>query len=101
MNITITQEESVFIASLDGRLDTVAAQQAAQDIEKLLQHADSHIILDCEKMPYISSSGLRLFLSLRKEAAAKNGKVSIKNINPDVRQVFKMTGFDTLFEIID
>ena len=48
---------------------------------------------------YISSSGLRLFLTLRKESAAKGGKLQVRNINADIRQVFMMTGFLNLFEI--
>jgi anti-sigma B factor antagonist len=40
-----------------------------------------------------------LFLTLRKEAAAKGGKVIIENINDDIKKVFMMTGFFNLFEI--
>ena len=94
MNINIT-------AAFDGRLDTVAAQQIAETVEPLMQHADQNIILDCEKMPFISSSGLRIFLKIRKEVASKGGKMYLKNICPDVMQVFKMTKLDDIFETID
>ncbi len=100
MNITITEGGNTITAVFDGRLDTVAAQQIAETIEPLLQKADQNIILDCEKMPFISSSGLRIFLKIRKEVAAKGGKMYLKNICPDVMQVFKMTKLDGLFEII-
>ena len=50
-------------------------------------------------MTYISSSGLRIFLALRKAAAAQGGKVIVKDINNDIRQVFMMTGFLSLFDI--
>ena len=100
MNITITEEGKQVIAAFDGRLDTVAAQQIEETITPLMEHADQTIILDCEKMPFISSSGLRIFLKIRKEVAAKGGKMQLKNICPDVMQVFKMTKLDNLFEII-
>lgn len=64
-----------------------------------MDHADKEITLDCTQLDYISSSGLRLFLSLRKEAAAKGGKVIIVNINDEIKKVFMMTGFYNLFEI--
>ena len=64
-----------------------------------MDNADKEITLDCTKLDYISSSGLRLFLSLRKEAAAKGGKVIIENINDEIKKVFMMTGFFNLFEI--
>ena len=100
MDITIIEEGNQVIAAFDGRLDTVAAQQIAETVDPLLQHADQNIILDCEKMPFISSSGLRIFLKIRKEVAAKGGKMYLKNVCPDVMQVFKMTKLDDIFEII-
>jgi anti-anti-sigma factor len=100
MDITIIEEGNQVIAAFDGRLDTVAAQQIAETIDPLLQHADQNIILDCEKMPFISSSGLRIFLKIRKEVASKGGKMYLRNVCPDVMQVFKMTKLDDIFEIM-
>jgi anti-sigma B factor antagonist len=57
------------------------------------------ITLDCKDLEYISSSGLRLFLTIRKETAAKGGKVIIENISEEIKKVFMMTGFFNLFEI--
>ena len=99
MNITITEEGNQIVATFDGRLDTVAAQQIEETVTPLLEHADRTIILDCEKMPFISSSGLRIFLKIRKEAAAKGGQMYLQNVNADVMQVFKMTKLDGIFEI--
>lgn len=101
MNINIIEEGNTITAVFDGRLDTVAAQQIEETITPLLEHADRNIILDCEKMPFISSSGLRIFLKIRKEVAAKDGKMCLKNVCPDVMQVFKMTKLDDIFEIIE
>ena len=100
MNITITNEGNQVIARLTGRLDTAAAVEVAPDFQALAEQAAGHIILDCTELEYISSSGLRLFLGLRKESAAKGGKLQVRNINNDIRQVFMMTGFISLFEII-
>lgn len=100
MDITITEDGNQIVAAFDGRLDTVAAQQIEETITPLLEHADQTIILDCEKMPFISSSGLRIFLKIRKEVAAKNGRMYLKNVCPDVMQVFKMTKLDDVFEIM-
>lgn len=99
MKTTITENGNQLIASFEGRLDTAAAVQTAEDVKPLLQASDSEIILDCTALEYISSSGLRIFLSIRKEAAAHGSKVIVRNINADIRQVFVMTGFVSLFEI--
>ena len=101
MDINIVNEGNTITAVFDGRLDTVAAQQIANTLDPLLQQADNNIILDCGKMPFISSSGLRIFLKIRKEVAAKGGKMCLKHVCPDVQQVFKMTKLDDIFEIVE
>lgn len=84
---------------VSGRLDTPAATRAQQEIVPLLEQADRAITLDCSALDYISSSGLRLFLAIRKEAATRGGTVVIRNINGDITKVFQMTGFYNLFDI--
>lgn len=99
MTIEIQEQNGGFTALMSGRLDTPAAVQASKDMQPLMDNADKVITLDCTKLDYISSSGLRLFLSLRKETASKGGKVIIENINDEIKKVFMMTGFYNLFEI--
>ena len=84
---------------LIGRLDTPASQEVSEKLEPIMANASGTIVLDCTEMSYISSSGLRIFLSLRKAAASQGGKIIVKNISDDIRQVFMMTGFLNLFEI--
>ena len=99
MVIEIKERDGGMTAILNGRLDTPAAVKAQQEIGPLLENADKEIIFDCTNLEYISSSGLRLFLTIRKEASVKGGKIIIENINDEIRKVFVMTGFFNLFEI--
>ena len=98
MTVTIQQTDTQLTASLVGRLDTAAAQQFATDIEPLMENADKHIILDYTALEFISSSGLRLFLSLRKATIAKGGDVTITGVSAEIKQVFTITGFHSLFK---
>jgi anti-sigma B factor antagonist len=100
MIFDIKEQNEGMLATVSGRLDTPAAVKAQQEIDPLIQNADKVITLDCTNLEYISSSGLRLFLTIRMETSAKGGKVVIKNINDDIKKVFLMTGFFNLFEII-
>jgi anti-sigma B factor antagonist len=97
--VNITEENNELRAVFEGRLDTPAAVKAQQEIVPLLENANKTIIIDCKNLDYISSSGLRLFLTIRKEAGSKGGNVIIENINEEIRKVFMMTGFFNLFEI--
>ena len=98
MEVKIVIEDKVTTASLIGRLDTMAAQEIAPQMDEL-KNAAGTLVLDCSELSYISSSGLRIFLTLRKAAAEKGGKVIVRNISNDIRSVFMMTGFLNLFEI--
>lgn len=101
MNIEIKEENGGVKALLSGRLDTAAAVEVAPQFNQLSENADKEIILDFTNLEYISSSGLRLLIGLRKDSAAKGGKVIIEKINDSIRNVFTMTGFYSLFEIRD
>lgn len=93
------ENNAVITVELIGRLDTAAAQDVSEKLLPLQEKADRTIVLDCSQLNYISSSGLRIFLALRKASAVKGGKVIVKSINDDIRTVFMMTGFLNLFEI--
>ncbi len=99
MTFDIKEQNDGMLATISGRLDTPAAVKAQQEITPLLENANKEIVLNCKDLEYISSSGLRLFLTIRKEASAKGGKVIIENINDEIKKVFMMTGFFNLFEI--
>lgn len=101
MTIEIIEENGGVKALLNGRLDTAAAADIAPQFNQLCENADKEITLDFTNLEYISSSGLRLLIGLRKESAAKGGKVIIEKINDSIRNVFTMTGFYSLFEIKD
>ena len=99
MTINIEKTNDMTIAHLAGRLDTPASTEVAPTFEQLNDAAGGTVVLDCTELVYISSSGLRLFLALRKASASKGGKVIVRNISNSIRQVFMMTGFLNLFEI--
>ena len=99
MEVKITREDGVVTALLIGRLDTPASLEIAPQMNALAEDAGGTIILDCTELEYISSSGLRIFITFRKAAASKGGKVIVRGISNEIRSVFMMTGFLNLFEI--
>ena len=98
MKTTIFERDGEAIAQFEGRLDTTAAAQTEQDLKPLYETTCSAIVLDCSELQYISSSGLRLFLGLLKASKPKGIHVIISSLNNNLRQVFAMTGFTSLFE---
>ena len=98
MKTTFKEENKDFVMYFEGRLDTAASPQVEQDVAPLTDCTGHDIILDCSQLEYISSSGLRIFLSVLKNAKPKGSHVYIRGLNDDLRQVFTMTGFISLFE---
>ena len=99
MEVKITKDGATAVAALIGRLDTLAAQEIAPQVDEMKDLVGGTLILDCSELSYISSSGLRIFITLRKAAADKGGKVIVRSISNEIRSVFMMTGFLNLFEI--
>ena len=81
-----------------GRLDTAAASKIEKDMEVLNDCMGHDVVLACDKLEYISSSGLRIFLGILKIARAKGSHVYISGLSDELRRVFTITGFVSLFE---
>lgn len=100
MDVTITQVEAKTLVVLSGRLDTSNAERFQQDIAPLMQIENPDIELDCSEMEYTSSQGLRLFLMLQKNVNARGGKMVMKNMKSQVKEIFDITGFSNIISII-
>jgi len=98
MNTTIQKIDGNMVVMLEGRLDTAASPETEKAMQPLYNCENQNIIIDCTKLEYISSSGLRIFLSVLKNTKPKGCHVFISGLNDDLHQVFAMTGFTNLFE---
>lgn len=81
----------------EGRLDTVTAPQLEAELEKILPDAKA-LVLDMEKLEYISSAGLRVILKTQKALQAGGG-LKLTNVSESVREVFDITGFSDFLAI--
>ena len=98
MNTTIEEIEGKYVATLKGEMDTAAAVEAEEVLKPLYQSNGKDVIIDCTELEYIASSGLRILLSILKGAKASGSKVVMRGVNDDIKNVFKLTGFISLFE---
>lgn len=98
MTVTIKENGEQTVVVLVGELDTVAATETEKALQQIMQGDKKDIVLDCTEMPYIASSGLRLFLALLKAVKNRGGMVTLKGVNDDIMSVLKVTGFDSMFK---
>jgi len=100
MEVKIEKIEDKTMVVLNGRLDTTNADKFQQDIAPLMQGDTPNIEIDCTDMEYTSSQGLRLFLMLQKSVTARKGNLVMRNMKPNVKEVFDITGFSNIIRII-
>ena len=99
MKTSIEQLEDKYLVTLEGELDTAAAADVEKTLQPLYTTSGKDVIIDCEGLEYIASSGLRILISILKGAKAGGSKVVLRNMNEDIKSVFKLTGFINIFEI--
>ena len=98
MNTKIEELDDKFVVTLEGEMDTAAATEAEEVLKQLYENEGKEVIFECEGLEYIASSGLRILLSILKGAKSNGSRVVLKNVNDDIKNVFKLTGFISIFE---
>ena len=97
LNIEKKLDGNTLTVALEGRLDTTTAPQLETELKAALDGADS-LILDFEKLEYISSAGLRVLLSAQK-IMAKKGGMKILHVSDVIMEIFEVTGFIDILTI--
>ena len=100
MNVTINQDGNNYNVILEGRIDTTNADQFQKDLAPLMNVENAEITLDCSAMEYTSSQGLRTFLMLQKGVMAHHSKMVMTKMQPQVKEIFDITGFSNIITII-
>ena len=99
MNIEIKEQNGSYLGILTGWIDTAEASQFLEDLKPLIANANKRIELDCAKLEYICSLGLRGLLQLKKESAAKGGNMILTHVEGEVQKILTLTGFNRLLDI--
>ncbi len=101
--VEIIQEKqgNVNVIKVKGRLDASTAAKLEETLELFVNEDRTRILVDCETLDYISSAGLRVLLASAKELKKTNGKIYLSSLNPNVKQVFEISGFTTIFPIYE
>ena len=97
MKIDKTQSGTELTVALDGRLDTVTAPELEEALVGL--SGVTKLIIDMEKLVYVSSAGLRVLLAAQKKMDGNGGSMVIRNANEEIREIFEVTGFDEILTL--
>jgi stage II sporulation protein AA (anti-sigma F factor antagonist) len=101
MEIDIRKEAGATVATMKGRLDAVTAPEYESKINSVVEGGETLLVIDFERLDYISSAGLRGLLVTAKLLKAKQGKVRFANVRGAVKEVFDISGFGSIFQMDD
>jgi anti-anti-sigma factor len=80
-------------------MDSNTARVVEEKLLSLIDDGESRLVLDCAQLDYISSAGLRVLLMAAKRTTQAKGKMVLATMNDEVKQVFDLTGFSSIFQI--
>lgn len=98
MNIKQKSEGKKVTISITGRIDTSTAPQLQEYLKEAMPGVEE-LILDLTEVDYISSAGLRVILFAQKTMNSQ-GSMSVSNANKDILEIFELTGFTDILNII-
>ena len=98
MKTTIEQLEGCTLVTLDGELNTAASAEVNTILAPLMENGRGNVVIECKDLSYIASSGLRILLSILKSVKTNGGKLTLRNVNDNVKKIFSLTGFVKIFD---
>ena len=95
------QVDDVLIVYLSGRLDVHLSLEIEQAVNELIDKGHINLLFDLEKVVYLSSSGLRIFIAAMRKLKELNGQLKLANLTSSVKKIFKVVELTDLFDIYD
>ena len=99
MELTIKDQEGICIIDISGNLDTNTSPEAEHKINDLLKEDTSKIVINLSDTGFVSSAGLRVFLSTAKQITAKGGAVKFYGANEVVQEILDISGFSGILDV--
>ena len=98
MEIAETKRNGVVVLSVDGRVDASNAATLEQRILAVIAGGETRLVIDCARLEYMSSAGLRVLLIAAKRLS-NTGQLGVASLNNQIRDVFDIAGFSSIFQI--
>lgn len=95
----ITEEQTTKCVAVNGRIDALSAPDVQKLFDQLIAGGERVLLIDMTSVNYVSSAGLRIFLSIQKQLKKVSGEIILFGMNAQVFDLFKMSGLTTFFHI--
>ncbi len=101
LKVSISEEGDVSVISFSGRMDANSSKDGDKALQEMIDNGKTKIVVCCEELSYISSSGLRILLSAVKRLRATGGDLKLSNLTTSIKDIITMTGFNRIFTIFE
>lgn len=86
------------VIHLEGAVDAHTAPKFEEAVQSVIDNGQHRIVVDCEKLTYISSAGLGVFMGFIEEVREQGGDIKICGLSDKVKQPFEILGFESLYD---
>jgi anti-anti-sigma factor len=100
MQLQEFSEDGAVILTVEGRLDTAAANEFETRLLALIDGGARRLCIDCGGLTYLNSSALRGFLVAAQRMRAVGGKLAISDLSDTTRKIFEVIGFTKIITIV-
>ena len=101
MKITQKEENGIVSIAIKGRLDADSSAEAEKVVKDALEGQTTRVLFNLASLEYLSSAGLRVLLGAAKEMRRKDGKIVLCALNEFVKEIFEVSGFQSLIPITE
>ena len=99
MQINVEPHNGTLVVAVEGRIDGTNAMEFQSAVHEALGENAGPLLIDCETLSYISSAGLRAFLSIARVLQRREGKFAICSLSGMIAQIFQISGFDQIISV--
>jgi len=99
MEIAVSDVGEIKVVRIEGKLDTQSSPHAQTQLTQLIDQGATKLVVNFEKLDYISSAGLRILLAAAKQLKGNSGELRICGLNEVVQEVFDISGFTTILTV--
>lgn len=99
VNVTTERIDDVLSADVEGRIDGSNVVQFEEAVRTAIEDSDRAVVMNFEKLAYISSAGLRAILLTAKSLQNRDAKLLLCSLSDRIREVFEISGFDKILPI--
>ncbi|MBI3798566.1 MAG: STAS domain-containing protein [Deltaproteobacteria bacterium] len=101
MEVSEEKKGDVLIVGVSGKLEVTNSRAFEERILAVIDAGERQLVVDLSRLDYVSSAGLRVFVTAAKLLNSANGKIVFCSLKEPVREVFDIAGFFSIFSVYD